>query len=105
MGHRPATMNTQQLYDLRLEAFANGYMYNNPTADRQSYIDNVLLKNNMAFSEEELAGYNSGNTYNWLDRVSQTGIKQNHTLSFSKATEGTNLYVSFNTTNTKGCDS
>ena len=24
MGHRPATMNTQQLYDLRLEAFANG---------------------------------------------------------------------------------
>ena len=102
MGHRPATMNTQQLYDLRLEAFANGYMYNNPTADRQSYIDNVLLKNNMAFAEEELAGYNSGKTYNWLDRVSQTGIKQNHTLSFSKATEGTNLYVSLNTTNTKG---
>lgn len=102
IGHQPATMNIQQLYDLRLDAFANGYLYNNPGADRQAYIDNVLLKNNMAFSEQELTGYRSGQTYDWLGRILQTGIKQSHTLSFSKATESTNFYLSLNTISTKG---
>lgn len=94
MGNRPETMNAQQTFDLRTEAYANGYMYNNPGANRQDYIDNVLMKSNIAFSDEEFAGYRSGKTYDWLDQVLKTGIEHNHSLSFSRATDRTKLYVS-----------
>lgn len=95
MGHRPKTMNAQQIFDLRTQSFANGYMYNNPDADRQQYIDEVLMKSNIAFEDREFATYNAGKSYDWLDQVTRTGVQHNHTLSFSKATDTTNFYLSF----------
>ena len=46
MGHRPETMNAQQTFELRAEAFANGYAFNNPNAtaeEKQAYWDNVIM--------------------------------------------------------------
>lgn len=94
MGHRPKTMTAQQTFDLRTEAYANGYMYNNPTANRQEYIDNTIMGTNIAFSDEEFAGYRSGRTYDWLKQVTQTGFQQNHSVSFSKASDKSNIYIS-----------
>ena len=61
-------MNAHQLGDLRIDAFANGYMHSNPEADRNAYIQQTLLGTTTAFSAEELATYQSGDSYDWLDR-------------------------------------
>lgn len=94
MVHRPETMNTQQLFDLRTEAYANGYIYNNPDANRQDYIDNTLMKTNIAFHDQEFEGYRSGKTYDWLQQVTKTGIQHNHNASFSKASDDYSVYFS-----------
>ncbi len=102
IAHRPKTMNARQLGDLRIDAFANGYIHSNPGADRNAYIQNTLLGTNTAFSAEELATYQSGESYDWLDRFTQTGVTQSHTLSFSNGGEKYNLFASFNYSGIKG---
>lgn len=94
MGHRPETMNAQQLFDLRTQSFANGYMYNNPDADRQAYINDVLMNSNVAFEDREFETYYAGKSYDWLKQVTRTGVQHNHTLSFSRATDVVNFYMS-----------
>lgn len=96
-------LNAQQIVDLRSDAFANRYMDQNPTADRQAYLATLLADGSPAFGADELQTYRAGNTYNWLDEIRQRGIQQNHTLSFSKGNDdGSSAYVSFNYTNQKG---
>lgn len=102
MGHRPETMTAQQTFELRRDAYANGYMYNNPDANRKEYIDNTLMKSNIAFHEQEFAGYASGKTYDWLDQVVQTGVQQSHNVSFSKAGENSRFYISLNVSDLDG---
>ncbi len=102
IAHRPKTMNAQQLGDLRIDAFANGYMHSNPGADRNAYIQNTLLGTTTAFSADELATYQAGESYDWLDRFTQTGVTQSHTLSFSNGGEKYNLFASFNYSSIKG---
>lgn len=97
MGHRPATMSAQETFDLRAEAFMNGYIYNNPNstaAERQAYWDDVIMGSNTVFSDEEFAGYRSGKTYDWLDQVTKTGVEHNHSVSFSKGTDNSSIYLS-----------
>lgn len=98
MGHRPKTMNAQQTFELRAEAYANGYAYNYPDAtdeEKQAYWNDVIMGSNTIFSEEEFAGYASGKTYDWLKQVTRTGIEHNHSVSLSKATDTSNYYISF----------
>lgn len=90
----PKTMNAQQLSALRIDAYANGYMKDNPTANRQDYIDNTLLKSNIAFTDQELETYNNKKSYNWLDQVTRTGFQQNHALGFSGGSERSTFYLS-----------
>ena len=94
MGHRPDVMDADQIFDLRTQSFANGYMYNNPDADRDAYIKDVLWGSNIAFEDREFATHKAGKSYNWLDQVTRTGFEQNHNISFSKATDSTNFYFS-----------
>lgn len=98
----PETLNAQQLFQLRLDAYANGYIQGNPNGNRQDYIDNTLLKTNTAFSDQEFAANNSGKSYNWLDEVKQTGFQQNHALGFSGGSERSVFYLSFGYAGTKG---
>lgn len=98
----PETMSAKQLGDLRMDAFANGYMMDNPTADRQAYINNTLLGTNLAFSADELATYNAGKSYNWIDEVLRTSVQQDHTVSFSNGMEKGNVYVSLNYSKNNG---
>jgi TonB-linked SusC/RagA family outer membrane protein len=98
----PSTLSAQQLFDLRVDAYANGYLKDNPDANRQDYINNNLLKTNLAFSQQEFDTYNSGKSYNWLDQIKQTGYQQNHALSFAGGTERGSFYLSLGYAGTKG---
>ncbi|WP_018626846.1 SusC/RagA family TonB-linked outer membrane protein [Niabella aurantiaca] len=100
----PERLNAQQLFELRLDAYANGYLKDNPGANRQDYIDNVLLKNedNKYFSAQEMAAYNSGKSYNWLDEVTRNGLQQNHVLGFSGGSERGAFYLSAGYAGIKG---
>jgi TonB-linked SusC/RagA family outer membrane protein len=98
----PKTMNAQELAALRIDAYANGYMKDHPTADRQDYIDNTLLKTNIAFSNQEFDTYNKKQSYNWLDQVTRTGFQQNHALGFSGGSERSIFYLSLGYAGTKG---
>ncbi|WP_161964548.1 TonB-dependent receptor [Mucilaginibacter endophyticus] len=98
----PSTMNANQLFDLRTDAYANGYLKDNPTANRQDYINNTLLKTNIAFSQQEFDTHNSGQSFNWLDQVKQTGYQQNHSVAFSGGSERGTFYLSMGYAGTKG---
>ncbi len=97
-------LGARDMFDLRVDAFANAYMDANPTANRQAYIDNLILNENtsLAFADYEFETYNSGKSYNWLDEVTRKGAQQNHSISVSKGTDEGSYYLSFNYANNKG---
>lgn len=96
-------MNAQQIYELRVDAYANTFMDENPGANRQSYIDNFITgENSIAFADYEQETYSSGQSYNWLDEIIRQGRQQNHTVSFSKGTNDGSYYVSLNYTDQTG---
>lgn len=104
MTQRPKTMDATDLANLRIDAFANGYMRNNPSDNRESYINSTLLGTNLAFSDQEFQSRNGNrwNSYDWLDQVIRTGVQHNHNVSFSKAFEKGSVYFSLNYSNLKG---
>lgn len=95
-------MGAQDIFNLRLDAFANQYMDNNPGADRQAYIDRQLSGDSEAFADYELETQRSGRSYNWLDEITQTGKQQNHSLNFSKGNENGSVYLGLNFTDQVG---
>ncbi len=95
-------LNAQQLFDLRVDAYANKYINDNPGADRQSYIDQITSDDSDVFADYELESYRSGSSYDWRDEVMRTGIQNNHTLSFSGGGENGSYYISGGYTDQKG---
>jgi TonB-dependent starch-binding outer membrane protein SusC len=97
-------LGTKDLFDLRVDAFANAYMDNNPTADRQQYINDQILNetNSVAFAPYEFEAHRNNQSYDWLDKVIRTGRQQNHTLGFSRGNDDGSIYVSFNYVDQKG---
>lgn len=105
MGHRPERMNATQLGDLRKDSYINGYLFENPEAtpaELQSHIDNYIMAPNNAFAQEELDTYLSGRSYDWVDPVLRTGFTTNHNLSFSQASDKTNVYISLGLKDLRG---
>jgi TonB-linked SusC/RagA family outer membrane protein len=95
-------MNGQQLFDLRVDAYTNRYMDENPGADRQAYINQITNDGSTVFAQYELDSYRAGKSYNWLDQVTRSGFQTNHNLSFSGGGEKGTYFVSFNYTNQDG---
>jgi TonB-dependent starch-binding outer membrane protein SusC len=97
-------LDARGIFDLRADAFANSFMDANPTADRQGYLDNIILVEGIspAFASYEFETINSGKSYNWLDEVTRSGAQQNHSISVSKGTEDGSYYLSFNYADNKG---
>jgi len=101
----PSMLNTKDLFDLRIDAYANQYMDQNPSANRQDYINNVLMNfgtTGCPFGEDEIDAYNQNRTSNWLAPLEQTGFQQNHSVSFSGATDKLVYYIGFNYTDQNG---
>lgn len=95
-------MNAQQLYDLRADAFTNAHMDTFPNTDRQQYMEMLKGANSPIFAPFEQQTIQAGKSYDWLDAVTRTGIQQNHTLSFSGASDKGSYFVSFNYTDQQG---
>ncbi|MBG6236273.1 TonB-linked SusC/RagA family outer membrane protein [Pedobacter sp. CAN_A7] len=95
-------LNAQQIADLRIDAYANKYIDDNPQGNRQDYIASLLDTSSSIFSDSELEVYRSGQSYNWLKEITRNGLQQNHTGTFSKGTDDGSIYVSFNYTNQLG---
>lgn len=96
-------MNGKDLFDLRVDAYANAFIEKNPQGNRQQYItDSLMGPNSLAFGQYELDAYRQGKSYDWLDAVTRKGLQQNHTLNFSGGTEKGTYFLSFNYTDQKG---
>lgn len=95
-------MNGQQLFDLRVDAYANRYMDENPGADRAAYVNQIKSNGSTVFAPYELESYRMGKSYNWLDQVTRSGFQTNHNLSFSGGGEKGTYFVSFNYVNQEG---
>lgn len=89
------TLNSKQLLDLRTDAYANAYMDRNPMADRDAYIKDHIWGTDKVFSEMELRNGMANNTSDWVDRLTRTGIEQNHALSFSGGSDKDSYYIGF----------
>ena len=99
------TLNSRDLYNLRVDAYANSYMDANPNADRDAYIANVLTNidtTGCVFSAEELYNGQNNITSDWVKPLVRTGITQNHSLGFSGASDKGSYYLSFSYTDEKG---
>jgi len=90
-------LDAKETYDLRVDAFANLYMDQNPKADRQEYIRRIKSRGNPAsiFEEYEYDAILSGKSYDWLDEVTRGGLQQNHSVNFSGGTDNGNYFISF----------
>ncbi len=104
--NRTKRLNARQLYDLRIDAYANGYMDLHPDADRAAYINNYLTiadaSINKAFSMEELYNGQNNITSDWVGELLRTGYTQNHALNFSGATDKTTYYLGFSYSDENG---
>jgi len=98
----PKTMNSQQLFELRKEAYINGYRQTNPDGDVDAYINDVIMGSNTVFADYEFDAFNNHSNYDWLDAVSRTGRQQNHVVSLSNADDKGSYYISFGYTDHKG---
>ncbi len=98
----PQTMDSRQLFELRKEAYVNGYSITNPTGNVQQYINDVVMGSNTVFADYEFDAYNNNLNYDWLDQVTRTGTQQNHALSFTGGTDKGSYYLSFGYSDQKG---
>jgi tonB-linked outer membrane protein, susC/ragA family len=98
----PETMDTRQLFELRKEAYVNGFMQTNPNGDVDLYINDIMSGKNGVFADYELEAYKNNENYDWLDTVSRTGVQQNHVVSLSNASDKGSYYLSFGYSNSKG---
>lgn len=89
-------MNGQQLFDLRVDAFANQYMDKNPGADRAAYINQIKSDGSTVFAPYELDSYRNGKSYDWLNEITRTGVQTNYNLSFSGGGDKGSYFMSFN---------
>ncbi|KAA6346722.1 TonB-dependent receptor SusC [termite gut metagenome] len=98
----PKTMNTQQLFELRKDAYTNGFQSTNLDGDVNAYINNTIMGTNTVFADYEFNAYKNNENYNWLDQVMRTGVQQNHSLSFSGGSNKNAYYLSFGYADQKG---
>lgn len=101
-------MDGPQTFDYRVDSYANKYIDQNPTADRNKYIERYLLidgkriNQNVAFASWEMDAYKEGLTYNWVNEITRPGFQHNHNVTFSGATDHVNYFTSFGYSNQKG---
>lgn len=101
-ANTPKTMGTKDLFELRKEAYVNGFKQVNPTGNVDAYINNVVMGSNQVFADYEKEAYQNNFNSDWLDAVDRTGFQQNHMVSFSNASEKSNFYFSVGYMDNKG---
>lgn len=101
-ANTPKTMGTHELFELRKEAYVNGYMQTNPDGNVTDYINNTVMGTNTVFADYEFEAYKNNDNYDWLDAVSRTGVQHNHVVSLSNGNDKGSYYISFGYMDNKG---
>lgn len=101
-ANTPKTMGTKDLFELRKEAYVNGFKQVNPNGNVDDYINNTVMGSNTVFADYEFEAYKNNTNSDWLDAVDRTGFQQNHAISFSNATDKGNFYLSLGYMDNKG---
>ncbi|MCD7931340.1 MAG: SusC/RagA family TonB-linked outer membrane protein [Tannerellaceae bacterium] len=96
------TLNALETFNLRRDAYANGYMDVKPDADRAACIRDYILGTNEVFSAEEMENGLNNNTSNWIDEIIRTGVEHNHSLSFAGGTDMITYYLGATYSNNEG---
>lgn len=104
----PKMLSAQELAEIRIEGNVNAQLDEKFRANPNMSIDEYrsefnALKQQYAqnlpssmFSDVERQTLLAGESYDWYDQISQTGIVQDYTLAVSGATDKTNYYISLN---------
>lgn len=104
----PKMLSAQELAEIRIEGNVNAQLDEKFRADPNMSIDEYrsefnALKQQYAqdlpssmFSDVERQTLLAGESYDWYDQISRTGIVQDYTLAVSGATDKTNYYISLN---------
>lgn len=98
----PKTLNGKQLYELRGQAYFNGYKISNPDATWGDFETNILNGTDDVYVDFERESYKNGKEYDWLDEVTRTGIQQSHSVGFSGGSDKSSYYISFGFSDLKG---
>lgn len=101
-ANTPKTMGTKDLFELRKEAYVNGFKQVNPNGNVDDYINNTVMGSNTVFADYEFEAYKNNTNSDWLDAVDRIGFQQNHAISFSNATDKGNFYLSLGYMDNKG---
>ncbi len=91
-------MSAYDLYDFRVDAYANAYIDKNPTRDRKihkRFSDTYQSGKKQSFFKRRIESYADSLSYNWLDEIVRTGLEKNHSLGFSGGGQNSSYYVSF----------
>lgn len=101
-ANTPKTMGTKDLFELRKEAYVNGYKQTNPNGNVDDYINNTVMGSNKVFADYEFEAYKNNTNSDWLDAVDRTGFQQNHMVSLSNGNDKGNFYISVGFMDNKG---
>ena len=104
-------MNGSQIFDLRVDAFANAYANGALSPDatgvplglgRDAFVSRITADGSMVFAPYELESYRTGKSYDWLKEVTRSGVQKNHNLSFSGGGEKGSYFISLSFTDQDG---
>lgn len=98
----PKTMGTKDLFELRREAYVNGFKQIHPNGNVEEYVNNTVMGSNKVFADYEFEAYRNNANSDWLKAVDRTGFQQNHMVSFSNGSDKGNYYLSVGYTDSKG---
>lgn len=101
-ANTPKTMGTKDLFELRKDAYVNGYKQTNPNGNVDDYINNTVMGSNKVFADYEFEAYKNNTNSDWLDAVDRTGFQQNHMVSLSNGNDKGNFYISVGFMDNKG---
>lgn len=101
-GYKPKTMDTHNLFELRKEAYINGFKQSHPDGNVDDYIKNTIMGSNTVFADYEFEAYKNNTNSDWLDAVDRTGFQQNHMVSFSRGSDKGSYYFSGGYMDNKG---
>lgn len=90
----PRMMNGEEFYNYKVEAFKASNTYQPTPEDPEPWLNNL--------TPTELEMHAAGESTDWMKLATQTGIKQQHNLSFRGGSGKTNYFISMNYTDVKG---
>ncbi len=90
----PHMMNGEEFWKYKIEALKNANTTDPTPDDPEPWMGSI--------TPTEQAMHDAGKDTDWINLATQTGVKQQHNISFRGGANKTNYFISMNYTNSKG---